>query len=263
MPTRKPELAYSKFCESLDCPLRNTVWSWSSINHDNRRALFSVWSDRLAGGRTVMWDKADFEYKRRRGGKEKIENLEAAMAGRYETYGIVCYAKDVNASPRERLTYDDQALLVLRLVGEPEGIVGHVIGETTPEAIQAGRGPESMRHVQYAVDDLVSVPDGSETADRAKCVRSDFRRDPAVREYVLRLADGRCEHCGKEGFLMSGGQRYLEAHHIIALADLGRDRIENVIALCAEHHREAHFGVNGEELEKAFLQRIAERKRTL
>lgn len=117
--------------------------------------------------------------------------------------------------------------------------------------------------VQFAIDDLASVPAGSETVDRAVRARSDFRRDQAVREYVLRLADGRCEYCGKAGFQMPNGQRYLEAHHIIALADSGQDKVENVIALCAEHHREAHFGVNAEELESAFQQCIASRRGAL
>lgn len=55
---------------------------------------------------------------------------------------------------------------------------------------------------------------------------------------------------------MPNGKRYLEAHHIIALGNQGRDRVENVIALCAEHHREAHFGTDAEALEARFIERI-------
>lgn len=47
---------------------------------------------------------------------------------------------------------------------------------------------------------------------------------------------------------MASGQRYLEAHHIVALACDGPDTVENVVALCPNHHREAHFGVDAEKI---------------
>jgi 5-methylcytosine-specific restriction protein A len=49
--------------------------------------------------------------------------------------------------------------------------------------------------------------------------------------------------------MASGKSCYLEAHHIIALADDGKDTPENVIALCPKHHREAHFGMNRNKIE--------------
>ncbi|VWC91801.1 HNH endonuclease [Burkholderia lata] len=256
----KPKLAFSKFCASLGCTMRNVVWSWSAVNHELGRAVFSVWEDRLVGGRVVMWHKADLEYKVRNGGKEKIEILEAAMAKRYETYGILCKAKNPNAEPRERLSYDDQSLLVLRIVDEPDGLIGYVTGETTAEAIRIGEGLNRVMPVQYAVDDLADPVGHTTQVDRASHVRNDFKRDSAIRTRVLELANGRCEYCGKEGFLTAGGRRYLEAHHVIALADQGHDTIDNVIALCSEHHREAHYGVEAEQLETVFLQKIVDRK---
>lgn len=72
-----------------------------------------------------------------------------------------------------------------------------------------------------------------------------YSRDSKIRTFVIDRAEGRCEYCGEQGFLMSDGKsRYLEAHHIISLADDGEDAVENVIALCPKHHREAHFGAN-------------------
>jgi len=51
---------------------------------------------------------------------------------------------------------------------------------------------------------------------------------------------------------MKNGKNYLANHHIISLAHEGIDKVSNVIALCSHHHREAHFGINAEELEKEF-----------
>ncbi|MBR0684076.1 HNH endonuclease [Roseomonas eburnea] len=86
-----------------------------------------------------------------------------------------------------------------------------------------------------------------------------YVRDPAVREAVIRRARGLCEFCKEPGFLKADGTRYLEAHHIIALAAQGDDRMTNVIALCPGHHREAHFGKDAASME-AEMVRIVEEK---
>lgn len=108
------------------------------------------------------------------------------------------------------------------------------------------------------LDDLDSPPTGSELPDRAKRIAYVFRRDNKVRAHVLKRANGKCEHCGSEGFLLPDGNRYVEAHHVIALASAGRDTIQNVIGLCPDHHREAHYGASGEELEAKFIQQLLE-----
>ncbi|MGB8479113.1 MAG: HNH endonuclease signature motif containing protein [Acidobacteriaceae bacterium] len=76
-----------------------------------------------------------------------------------------------------------------------------------------------------------------------------YSRDPRVREVVLRRANGQCEFCGELGFVKPDGARYLESHHMIALANDGEDRLTNVIALCPNDHREAHFGERRNEIE--------------
>jgi len=45
---------------------------------------------------------------------------------------------------------------------------------------------------------------------------------------------------------------YLETHHVIPIADDGADSIDNVIALCANCHREGHHGARAPELVKKF-----------
>lgn len=108
-----------------------------------------------------------------------------------------------------------------------------------------------------ALEDLVQHPIGNELPDRAKRTTYVFQRDPKVRAHVLKRADGRCEYCGREGFLLPNGLRYVEAHHIIGLSVSGPDTLQNVIGLCAEHHREAHYGVNADVLEEKCVERLA------
>jgi predicted HNH restriction endonuclease len=64
-----------------------------------------------------------------------------------------------------------------------------------------------------AIDDL-----GSDAPDRARAIAWTYKRDPKVRAAVLRRACGKCEFCGAMGFLKDDRARYLECHHIIALA---------------------------------------------
>jgi HNH endonuclease len=99
-----------------------------------------------------------------------------------------------------------------------------------------------------AVDDL-----GSDHPDRTLNLRVGYRRDPQVRKAVLERARGKCEYCGNLGFTCTNGKQYLESHHIIALANEGEDRTTNVIALCAEDHRVAHFGRQRMEIEKEMM----------
>jgi len=83
-----------------------------------------------------------------------------------------------------------------------------------------------------------------------------FSRSSEVRDRVLLRAIGLCEWCGKSGFEMTSGRIYLETHHIVPLSENGLDRVTNVTALCANHHREAHHGKNKAEIRKKLLERF-------
>ena len=83
-----------------------------------------------------------------------------------------------------------------------------------------------------------------------------FKRNPEVREKVLLRANGKCEWCETPGFVTTDGKIYLETHHIISLCEDGFDRVGNVAALCANHHREAHHGKNKAEMREILLKRF-------
>lgn len=73
-----------------------------------------------------------------------------------------------------------------------------------------------------------------------------FLRDAGVVEAAKLRAAGRCEHCQSEApFLTGAGMPYLEVHHVVPLSRDGEDRLENVLALCPNCHRKAHFGAAG------------------
>lgn len=93
--------------------------------------------------------------------------------------------------------------------------------------------------------------------ERREITASPFVRDPAVRRRVLARAGGSCEFCGESGFRMASGALYLETHHIISLADGGADHEENVVALCANDHRRAHFAEEKAEIAERLIEVVA------
>ena len=86
-----------------------------------------------------------------------------------------------------------------------------------------------------------------------------FVRNPEVRRRVRERAQGKCEWCSELSFVMADGRIYIETHHVVALAEGGADTEDNVVALCPNHHREAHYGTNKLMMRQALLDRLATR----
>lgn len=87
-----------------------------------------------------------------------------------------------------------------------------------------------------------------------------YYRDPYLKQMVKRIADGKCQYCGSEApFIDKQGEPYLEAHHVIRVADGGRDSIDNVVAICPNCHRKVHV-LNDEE-ETVILVQIADQNK--
>jgi hypothetical protein len=86
-----------------------------------------------------------------------------------------------------------------------------------------------------------------------------YKRDAKVRDATLKLAGGNCEHCGQQGFLTIAGERYLETHHVVGVAERGPDTIDNIVAVCPNCHRQAHFAANRVQVERDFMEAIRRR----
>lgn len=106
-----------------------------------------------------------------------------------------------------------------------------------------------VEKIPDAINDLDDADLGNDRPGRSTYTSHHFIRNNAVRSRVISRANGRCEYCGEPGFVRDDGSRFIEAHHIIRLAKQGPDTMENVIGLCPNHHRQAHFGKDRESLE--------------
>ncbi|MBY4706657.1 MULTISPECIES: HNH endonuclease [Ralstonia] len=248
--------SFSGLCEDLGCKLKNFRNRWSAYNETKRRGVFTVWADRLdRRGKPYKFIEADAEDSRV-GARELQRHINAVMTDGAEAFGILCEAKDIAAVPRSRKRFDPDVLLVLRFTIEKGIYVAYVVGEVSASAVRSGQSATNILRWTDALDDLLNEPIGSAAPRRVTGVASVFMRDSRIREAVLARAKGRCEYCGQQGFEVANGARYLEAHHIIGLARQGPDTMDNVIALCANHHREAHFGKDAQNLEKKLRRKL-------
>lgn len=101
--------------------------------------------------------------------------------------------------------------------------------------------------------DQFSLP---ESADKRESAGYAFVRSPEVRRAVLQRAAGVCECCAAPGFKMDTGGVFLETHHVVPLSENGPDVEWNVVAICPNDHRRAHFGEGRATLRGQFIEHL-------
>lgn len=95
---------------------------------------------------------------------------------------------------------------------------------------------------------FLKMPPGSKHPQLAVKTTSSFVRDPAVKAWVLKAANGICEGCnGPAPFTGNDGLPYLEVHHVMPLASHGSDTPTNAVALCPNCHRRCHYSNDSDE----------------
>jgi|CXWL01.1.fsa_nt_gi hypothetical protein len=96
------------------------------------------------------------------------------------------------------------------------------------------------------------------SAQRREVTAMPYVRSEFVREQALSRAKGICEYCRKPGFQKAEGGTFLETHHVVPLSEGGPDLVENVAALCPNHHREAHLGTQRDTIKLHLQQLLAD-----
>jgi 5-methylcytosine-specific restriction protein A len=123
------------------------------------------------------------------------------------------------------------AAVIERLIGEVEGRM------TVPTVEFDIRVREEAKRKQKV------EPPGNQKPSVTTAEVTQYKRDPAVKAWILECAKGVCECCLKPApFLGVDEEPFLEVHHVIQLADLGPDTICNAVALCPNCHRQIHYG---------------------
>lgn len=142
--------------------------------------------------------------------------------------------------------------IIFRLKPLEEGSVPGPFVDVAPRQLPLDLQPvDELRKKALA---SASIP---EESDPRKAKRLYDERSDTIRAYVLTRARGVCEACGKPApFHRKDGHAYLEPHHTRRLSDGGPGHPRWVGAVCPNCHREIHFGVNGEALNKKLVDRL-------
>lgn len=238
----------TKFLASLGCKLK-IGYDWSAASESERRVVFTIWQTGLADERYKLWSK-ESSKKVKSGAKRLLTHIEVALDKSVEVFGVLCHERFDGDGKKHRSYFDEQNLLVLELTDAPQSIIAKVVGEISVNDVLAGKLGSAKHRRLPVLEDLDQVPEGCERPSKKIVMTEVYMRDGMIRTYVKKRAKGSCEICGERGFLLPDGSYYLEAHHILGLANDGADTIYNVIALCSGHHREAHYGKQASLLNK-------------
>lgn len=249
-------LSFSGFCEQLGAPLYNKAWSWCASSPEKRFAVFTVWEDGIVDGSyTFATHPRPGEARKKPGRTELISVLNEVLQQGWAAYGVQCRAADVNAIPRSRKSFESDYLLDMRVRQNGKNYFGQIVGQIPPRVISA-RGNNAAWIASSAINDIDQDEVENFDPEYRKRMSGSYIRDAKVRKQVLKRAKGVCEDCDQPGFLKPNGTRYLETHHVISLSEQGADKPHNVIALCANDHRRAHFGKNWAELQGKYLAKL-------
>lgn len=69
-----------------------------------------------------------------------------------------------------------------------------------------------------------------------------------IKKYYLNKKVSRCDCCNAETFRKENGEWYLEYHHLVPLSKQGLDHVYNLFGVCANCHRQFHFGRSKDKL---------------
>lgn len=151
---------------------------------------------------------------------------------------------DRDGNPRQAIVFE------LDLSSPAEGFSSASVQES-PEEAPTGLWKKSLEALRRKASESGA---GTTVQERKAKI---YERSRAVRVYVLRRADGRCEGCGEAApFETPKGRPYLEPHHIRRRADAGPDHPRWVIALCPNCHRRVHYGSDGEEYNRQLTDQV-------
>jgi 5-methylcytosine-specific restriction enzyme A len=253
-------LSFSAFCEELGAPLYNIYWSWCAISTEKRFALFTVWEDGIKDGQYIFSSQPrNGSSPKKPGRTELISTLDRVIELGFAAYGIQCRAVDANANPRKRKSFDKESLLDMRIRRVGDDYIWQIVGRIPPQVLH-DRGENAAWLASTAINDINQDDIGNSDPEYRKRMAGSYVRDAKIRDLVLKRSKGICEECNQPGFLKADGKRYLETHHVISLSEEGADKLHNVIALCANDHRRAHFGADWVELQDKFLTKLSKYK---
>ncbi len=248
---------WSNYKNGADNPAANPRYCYEwAFKQEGRPSILCLWYHNMQSDDLSIWqalNQRQAAVQAEGARRKRAENfdliVQTAWRLKQPVRVIVCAGE-----PRSDSKADGAKRVQERLLDPQPWHVAAYDWTTGDLRLQRGSVPEAF------VDqhDLRALALNPETRTR-EISGSVYLRSSDVRRQVLTRADGQCEYCDKPGFRMTNGSVFLETHHIVPLHQGGLDVPLNVIGLCPNHHREAHYGERSSELAEAFLKQVRER----
>ena len=136
-------------------------------------------------------------------------------------------------------------------------IIERLISEAEDQVLPPAAEFESQV-ISYKSKKTLPKPSGIKEPEKTYSNVTNYVRDPKVKAWVLKEANGRCESCEADApFTTAEGEPFLEVHHLRRLADGGSDTVSNAVALCPNCHREMHYGINKSTLVSSMYKKVS------
>jgi 5-methylcytosine-specific restriction protein A len=231
-------------------------YNWSFVDDGKKLVLLNLWHSNMAEQADVVtcqWNARDIAEKSRGVTVRRAMAMDRAIQDASQNSlfirVVVCQGTQKNLNDRK-----SSASKVLYRLLDPEPWHVAQYDETTGQCtLMRGLGDNSDKFMDQFD---ISVPLGG-PAEKVIVNNSHFIRRPEIRRRALQRAEGKCQHCDKEGFKMQNGKVYLETHHVQPLHEDGEDSLDNVVALCPDHHREVHHGKKQAEIRQRLIKLLA------
>jgi hypothetical protein len=236
---------WSNYKRGRDNPGANPryCYEWAFVQ-PNSVVVLTIWYDLLSvNNGQIEWRFDGKKEERSRIRQARRQRMQAAIAHAYKSQlPVRVIVFDRSRNPVERKKTNPA---VARHLDWATWTVAEYDHGTHKGILQ--RKPNASHYV-----DQFSLPSAAKP-EKHQVIATVHDRNPAVRQSALARAEGKCQLCGSPGFVLPNGQVFLETHHVIPLADNGPDSEYNVVALCPNHHREAHYGRNSEDIQQRLL----------
>lgn len=124
----------------------------------------------------------------------------------------------------------------LDLDSSPEELTTDVIPPTDDKEIAKSLKEKSLEELRRAAMEKAPAKSSPSVREHVS-----YYRSRALKAYVMQRAKGVCEGCDEPAPFETRKGAYLEVHHIHRVSDGGPDHPENVVGVCPNCHRRAHY----------------------
>ena len=138
--------------------------------------------------------------------------------------------------------YDRSTALTLCLADESLYLGKYWLPVRFPPILLSPTSPEEERRqiIMARVAEIDAISATSPPTSRSELAQR-YERDDVLIRLIKELRGSACQVCGAS-FVIKSGDSYCEVHHLEHLAHLGLNVSSNLLVLCAQHHRQFHFG---------------------